>query len=272
MQSFLMKSSRFLLNQRRYRSFPWFLAKEILCYMLAYLKKDNMPRHKFIIFCSPRVGSGLLSNLLNSHPDIHVDDVILSSNRAKKLFLPIRYIKGYSMAFEKPVYGFKIHPDNLDYQNINTQKFLLKFQQAGWKIIHMKRTNILRQQISVMVAKQRNKWFDTVGYPLINLMFYIDKDELINKIQSQSLEYYHENNILKQIPHLTITYEDDLLRAGQHQKTADRLFEYLGIESIPVTTKYKRTTTEKLSDFIENYDEIVSVLRKTKYAKFLDEE
>ncbi|OAD19126.1 hypothetical protein THIOM_005255 [Candidatus Thiomargarita nelsonii] len=272
MQNFLMKSSRFLLNQRRYRSFPWFLAKEILCYMLAWLKKDNMPCQKFIIFCSPRVGSGLLSGLLNLHPDIHVDDVILSHNRVKKLFFPIRYIKGYSLAFEKPVYGFKIHPANLAYQKLDAQKFLLKLHQAGWKIIHMKRANIVRQQISLMIATQRNQWIDTVENSLKNSKYYINIEEFIKKIQRQETHLFNEKKVLEQIPHITITYEDDLLIAGQHQKTADRVFEYLGIESIPVKTQFKRTTTDKLSDFIENYEEIVSVLCQTKYAKFIDDD
>lgn len=265
-----MRSSRFLLNQRHYCNFPCFLAKEILCYTLTWLKKDNMPHHKFVIFCSPRVGSGLLSNLLNSHPDIHVDDVILAPDRAKKLFLPIRYIKGYSMAFEKSVYGFKIHPANPDYQKLDTQKILLNLHQEGWKIIYLKRANLVRQQISLIIAAQRKQWFDTVENPLTNSMFYIDKEKLINKIQKQETHLINENKSLEKIPHITVTYEKELLQNEQHQKTTDRVFEYLDIESVPVKTKFKRTTTERLSDFIENYEEVVSAIRKTKYAKYLD--
>jgi len=272
MPNFLM-ISKFLLNKIHYiRQYPSFLSKEIFFYSLALLKKDNIPNRKFILYCSPRTGSNLLSNLLRSHPEIDFGTTILSPRDAKILFFPILYIVGHCKACEKLNYGFKIHPFSLlTYQKLDVQKFLLQLHQAGWKIIHLKRLNLVRQQISLMVATQRNKWTDIVENSLINSMFYIDENELIEKIQKQEIHLFNENKALEQIPHITITYEKELLKSEQHQKTVDRIFEYLDIESVPVKTKFKRTTTDKLSDFIENYEEIVSAIRKTKYAKFLDD-
>lgn len=274
MQNFLMRSKVKIRDKMGYiYKYPFFLAKEIFFYMLAFLKRDNTSSQKFILYCSPRTGSNLLRTLINSHPNIYLDTPILSHDEAKKLFFPIRYIRGHHCkAARKPVYGFKIHPYNLKYQKLDAQKFLLKFHQTGWKIIHLKRLNLVRQQVSLIIAEQRNKWADTLETPLKKFKFYIDSDELIKKTQRQETHLANEEKALEQVPHLTIAYEDELLKAEQHQKTADRIFEYLGVDSVPVKAKIVRTSTDNMVDFIENYEKIVRIISKTKYATFLDED
>ena len=78
-----------------------------------------------------------------------------------------------------------------------------------------------------------------------------------------------EKKIIEALPHITIAYERDLLSAEQHQATADKIFDYLGLASVAVKTKCVRTSSDNLADFIENYEEVVNVISQTKYAKFL---
>ena len=68
---------------------------------------------------------------------------------------------------------------------------------------------------------------------------------------------------------MTVVYEDDLSQADNHQKTADRICEYLGIKSAPVKARLSRTLTDKISDFIENHEEVVQALEKEGYAKYI---
>jgi len=263
--------SKFLLNKIHYiRQYPSFIRKEIFFYTRALLKKDN--KKKFIVYCHTRTGSNLLCDLLDSHSKIQVARMVLSPETTKKLFFPIRYLKGYCIESKKKLCGLRIHPFYLDYQGMDSQNFLLKLYQAGWKIIDLRRRNLVRQQISVLIAKKRNQWINTLENPLEKFKIDIDGIELIKRIQEQEIHLAHDKKMLEQIPHLTITYEDDLLRTEQHQKTVDRIFEYLGIESTPVTTKYVKTTPAQLSNIIENHEEIVYMLSENKYAKFLEDD
>ena len=72
------------------------------------------------------------------------------------------------------------------------------------------------------------------------------------------------------LPHLTMVYEDDLLRVDARQPSLDRAFEFLGLQSVPVRTQYARLTGDRLEDVVENYEEIVSILKGTPYARIDD--
>ena len=71
------------------------------------------------------------------------------------------------------------------------------------------------------------------------------------------------------IPYITIVYEEDLLPGDKQQKTMDRIFDYLDLPSVSVRTNLVRTTSDNMSDFIENYEEVVNIISQTKYAEFL---
>jgi hypothetical protein len=59
--------------------------------------------------------------------------------------------------------------------------------------------------------------------------------------------------------------QDDLLLPERHQATLDRVFDFLGIERAPVTTRYVRTGADRLH-LVANLDEIYRALRNTEYA------
>lgn len=71
------------------------------------------------------------------------------------------------------------------------------------------------------------------------------------------------------IPYITIVYEEDLLPGDKQQKTMDIIFDYLDLPSVSVRTNLVRTTSDNMSDFIENYEEVVNIISQTKYAEFL---
>lgn len=91
----------------------------------------------------------------------------------------------------------------------------------------------------------------------------------MEKIRGRAANLEKEKIALKNIPHLTIIYEKDLLESENHQATLDRIFDYINIHSVKVKTKYSKTTPSKLSDIVKNYDELKEVIRNTEFAKFL---
>ena len=51
------------------------------------------------------------------------------------------------------------------------------------------------------------------------------------------------------------------------------VFDFLGIDSVPIKTKMAKTAaSSNLSDIIENYEEVERVISQTPYAHFLEEQ
>lgn len=242
------------------------MIEEISTYIRPVLLNSKPPKKKFVLFADGRSGSELLRSLINSHPDIYCDGEVLN----EKVLFPYLYVKSLSAITEKKIYGFKVKLYQVIRQKRSCKIFLSHLYTQDWKIIYLRRLNLLRQAISVLIGKERNKWHDTEKSPLQNLQIYIDFSEFIMQIEGLEKSLRKEQEILKNLPHFKIVYEEDLLPQDKHQATLDKVFDYLGVESVPVKTKYYRTTSNCLSDFIQNYEEFLEFVNKTKYAKFLE--
>jgi hypothetical protein len=83
-------------------------------------------------------------------------------------------------------------------------------------------------------------------------------------------EHTWDEKVIKEIPHYYVDYDDDLLKSEKHQVTMDKIFEYLGLPSCQVNTRFVRLTSDKISDFVENYQDMKESLANTKYARFLN--
>ncbi|MGK7892590.1 MAG: hypothetical protein AB4372_02790, partial [Xenococcus sp. (in: cyanobacteria)] len=86
---------------------------------------------------------------------------------------------------------------------------------------------------------------------------------------SEKLEKY-EHELLREIPHLSLTYEEHLLHQEFHQKTVDKITELLDLPSVPVKTNLVKLMPLELSKMVENYEELVQAMKASKYAHFLD--
>lgn len=248
------------------------IRKEIVSYSRAFLQQNQTPKKKFVIFGQGRTGSTLLVDLLNNQPNINCEGEILNGRLYKKVLFPNLYVQGRCSKFADKVYGFKVKIYQLtEQQQIDPKKFILNLYHQGWKIIHLKRNNILRNEISTMVASLRKQWFATSENPLKNQKITIDCYQLLAGVERREIYQVKEQEILNKLDHITVVYEENLLRAENHQKTCDRIFHYLGLESLPVKTKLLKTTPNQLSDIIENYEEVVEKVSQTKYAKFLSD-
>lgn len=239
-------------------------------------KSVNLPEKKFIIFAQIRTGSNLLRNLLNSHPEVYCDGEIFwdaSNKLIKKVSFPHLYMNGRSIniSFQKmkKIYGCNIKINHI-MQGSEYINFLSILYQKGWKIVYINRLNILRQSLSELIALNRDIWLVKQGqeYPMNKT--YINCKQLIKTINSNQNYYDQEQKLLENVPHLKIIYEQDLLISEQHQNTLDQIFNYLEIKSVPVKTSLAKISAENLSDFIDNYDEVIETIAKTEYKDFLN--
>ncbi len=243
-------------------------------YAAAFIAKNNPPA-KFIIFAQGRTGTNLLRDLLNSHPKIHCDGELL---KHKKIFLK-SFLEIRRLFFKTKAYGFKVKIYQLTKkQKIHNPKQIMSdLHRRGWKIIYLKRRNLFHHAISNIVAEQRKKetlfqaaYIHTVeDGPVKHEKTHVDCEDIIKRMKCRESFLAEEEMVLRGLPHMQLVYEDNLLKSEDHQNTANRIFGYLGLPPFPVTTRFVKIVPERLENVIDNFDEIVNLLSKTKYAEFL---
>ena len=237
--------------------------KEIRGYGKYLWQKPSLPSNKFVIFGRGRSGSTLLVNLLTNQNQIHCDNEILHD----RLLFPRIYIDLCASRCQYSVYGFKL----LSYQVRDVQpifkpeKFLLSLYENGYKFIYLTRSNLVDHALSNINAKLKQKFHHRsdegkLEYKPIKVKI----EEVFHRIQfSEELEKY-EKKLLKSIPHLSLTYEDNLLHSECHQKTVDQILELFNLPSKPVKTNLVKLMPLELSEMVENYEELTLSIKKSK--------
>jgi LPS sulfotransferase NodH len=223
---------------------------------------------RFVIFAQGRTGSSLLADLLNSHYAIRCEHEILGRRRVE----PARYVEGRGRLF-RSAYGFKVKVYQLSHvQRREPHDFLVHLHSAGWRIVHLRRRNLLRQVLSGMAANDRG-WYvhhaamGAASQPPLS----VDIAELRSQLEGRIWAGEREAEALRGVPHLPLEYEQHLLDGVAHQGTADLVCDYVGVERAPVSSRVLRTGTRALPDAIANFSEVESALRGSRFERYLVE-
>jgi LPS sulfotransferase NodH len=229
---------------------------------------------RFVIYCRGRDGSTLLVDLLNQLPDVHCDEEIL----VERVIAPRLYIQGcQSIAPGNGAYGFKLLVHHLTHvQKIsNPAEFMRRLDSAGYRIIHLTRCNLLRQVLSNFYVRHRGGYEgghhhhrSSEGTPEVTRMN-VNLEELDYWLRENERRARYEEATLSGLSSFDLVYERDLQRAEDHQATVDRVAEYLGVRPVSVKSRLSRLTTDDLSRFVSNHDEVVRFLEQTEYRRFL---
>ncbi len=227
------------------------------------------PQQRFVIFAQGRSGSTLLTELLNSHPRIFCADEILTWHRR----YPAVYAKACSVGHRADIYGFKVKLYQLtDAQRMDQPgDFLRRMHGEGWSVVHLHRRNVLRQALSAMIAERRDVYHLAVGASGPRPVR-IDPDELLARTAQRVRFGDAERAALDGVPHLSLVYEDDLLRPERQQQTADRLFDWLRVETAPVAVRLRKIVGGPVSQVVDNHAEVVAAVAGTPYADLLGQD
>jgi hypothetical protein len=224
------------------------------------------PLMRFVLFSQGRTGSSLLESLLAAHPRVHRSTEILSKRRRLgHLYL---FLDAESRRTSLPVFGAKVKIEQLDFQGVEPRRFLSLLVERDWRIIHLWRRDTLRQAVSHFVRRHRGESHRKVDLEE-ELRLRIEPAKLIEQIEIRQERLRRELVAVEDLPHAEVIYEDDLLRAERHQPTADRLFELLGVSSVPVSTRFRKVTPEDLPSLIENWTQVRDALAGTAHAHWL---
>ncbi|MDY6992655.1 MAG: hypothetical protein SVR94_08640, partial [Pseudomonadota bacterium] len=102
----------------------------------------------------------------------------------------------------------------------------------------------------------------------------INIDELFNYFNNKQQELHQLSELLSKnkVNVLKLTYEDIFQNEESKVKTIESVFDFLGIDRGHISpSNQKKMLPKKLADKIENYQEVINALKKTKYEHFLDE-
>ncbi|MCE2497132.1 MAG: hypothetical protein J4F31_11245 [Flavobacteriales bacterium] len=231
--------------------------------------RKRTPTAKFVFFGKGRSGTTLLVSLMNSHPDLFCDGETLN----KKVARPLGRIRTRERLSPKSVYGFKLLSYQLrDLHDFDDPKaFLQSLIDDGYKLIHLRRHNNLRQVLSRLYVEHRMAYHAKKGSstgPLEKMTLDVE-DLKVQLGRSASLDQF-EAQVLDGLTYLPVSYEDDLEDKAKHPETMSKVFHFLKLHYHEPKAGLKKITTKKLSGFIANADEVEQVLRGTEYERFLD--
>ncbi len=243
-------------------------AEEMKTYVNYIEKGGKMPDKKFVILGISRSGSTLLVNLLNSHPKITCEGEILT----QRVQYPELYVRSRPTFSKKEVYGFKLLIYHMN--GVHEMKYPVKFvsdlHEDGYKVIHLRRLNVLRQALSGLYARHLGTFHMYKNKDNVEKKkMHVNMERLLKKIKVTERKVELEERILKKVPHLSFIYENDLMETDAQKATIDKICDYLELPPTKVATDHKRVTSDSFEDFIENADEMIAFFSKTDYKRFL---
>ncbi len=234
-------------------------------------------KNRFVIYARSRSGATFLLDLLQSHPQIGGENYGGDAELlAYRWFFPTRYIENRALLSPAPTYGFKAKPEELILvQHVSPPRFLARLHCRGWKIVHVRRRNILRQVVSFEIGLQTRVWHDFKdtedGAQTARDKITISSVNLLRLLESFTRWDEDEKRALDNVPHCALIYEDDLQRTETQNASANRIFEFLGLPPHDVQTRFVRTGDNDIFKRVKNADEVRAAVLASPYAHFLDD-
>ncbi|MGD1906791.1 MAG: hypothetical protein ACFB0C_12450 [Leptolyngbyaceae cyanobacterium] len=250
---------------------------EISKYTKYFFQKRKPLKSKFVLVCDYRSGSTLLANLLNQHPEIYCDDEIFIpfvESKLERVVWPYGYLQGRIINAPKSIYGFDCKVSQIGKMGVNPQntttQFFENLYRNNWKFIYLKRVNIVRQSLSNYIANARNQWHDRPSEILERRKVTVDINSFQKEIKSRQKISILSEQLMFKIPHLQVVYEDDLLSSDCHENTIKRICGYLNAPVFYHETDMRRVSTNRLSNDIDNFKEVIYFLRSSPYSHHID--
>lgn len=244
---------------------------------------------KFVVVASPRTGSNYLQSLLSSHPKVFcagetflqpqrvIDELRDIQAPVEKLGQLGKSLKGgksvaaletfYSMApcVNAEALGFRLFYDHLGY--VRNQAVMRYLRANDVKIVHLQRENLLRQFLSLTMAEEAGIWVSSKKVP--SKTVHLDARKCRRYLQRAVRT---RNAFSRKLRHLTVlglTYEQ---LSEDYQKSMEEIWQFLGVESAPVSSTLKKLNNAPLHEAIQNYSELKRSLAETPWNKFFDDE
>lgn len=228
------------------------------------------PRSKFVLYAQGRSGSTLFGELLASHPEVVFADEILRGYVRH----PSRYVEGLrrAPAARRHTFGFHVKVYQLsDVQHLaHPGEWLAARAEAGWRILHLRRANVLRQALSNMTRVHLDAPHFRDGDGRRRPAVQVDVDLLLRLVDNRVQVSEWEEATLAGVPHMKFEYESDLADESVWNATAARAYAYLDVDPRPVTTSLRKINAGDISALVSNYNDVVTAFSPTPHAWMLE--
>jgi LPS sulfotransferase NodH len=258
-ETFLRRRYLFLRQQVRHLQAGW-----------AHFTTSSLPAPRFILFGRGRSGTTALVSMLDALPGVRCEGEVLHNY----VPFPYRHVLGRAARHPTKTYGCKI----LSYQIRDVQRppgprkdFLRRLHdEHGFQILYLRRTHLLRHALSNIRARRDTFHRKKTDADTDRNALHVDPDHVIEWMESSKALNAYEQTLLDDVPHLSLTYEEHIRHADDHQSTVDSVCDFLGIESAPVESRYRKVAPSSLRDRVANYDELADRLQGTQYDEYLE--
>lgn len=233
---------------------------EFYIYLRQLALRPAPPRVRFAIFSHPRSGSQLLRALVSQQPAVYCEGEVFLKFVGSRVLFPRVYLEGLSARTKSDVYGCILRQSHIYSITRDFEGFQRRLAAEGWKVVYLQRRDRLRLALSQLRAASSGIWHRYAPGALAPMV--VDVRELRDQLRWIDQCRRHEERIMGSVPHLKVVYEDDLFAASAHQATADAVFAFLGLPSVPVAARTFVTTPPDLSQAVANWEEVQRALQQ----------
>src|SRR5215211_3203797 len=217
---------------------------------------------RFAIVGNARTGSNYLLDGLKSSPSIRMYHEIFADHN-RQIGRDFDKILSTVLQYESrstQMVGFKVF-----YNHLTEEEWKKLVDWKDLKVIHLTRRNRLKTVISLEIAFKTGQWTKAgqSGGPKGKGVM-LDPFKLIKQIEQREAATrarFCDREMLE------VVYEE-LVRSPQ--QVFRSVSEYLGVDGIDSSKiRLKKQNPEGLAQLIINYDDVVAVLRNTRFAEYI---
>ena len=135
-------------------------------------------------------------------------------------------------------------------------------------IIHLQRKNILKAAISLVRARETGVYVSSNDVVAIGQKVLINPTLILDELKTYESEKSECESHLLNNPMLNISYEDFF---ADQSTSVQLIMNFLGIDEQALKTpNLVKTNPEKISERLENFEEVRQALAGTPWENFLD--
>lgn len=235
----------------------------------ARLKPGPDKAAKFLIIARARSGTTLLSSLLGQLPETDVDGEHFGRGRLR----PLAYARDCARAAQARHYGYKL----LSYQMAEVialrdpERFLRAHIDDGYVLVHLVR-DTLDQALSIARASESGTYHIGRGSGSGSRgAVDVDVTNFVNRLRWNVRLLDFERALMSRLPHVPVSYEDDLADGSVHQATADRLADAIGLPRGPVTAGLEKVLPNGLDEVAANAADLRAAIEDAGLSSVLSQ-
>ena len=243
---------------------------------------------RFVILANGRSGSNMLVTTLDEHPNVQCVGEVFNpgssfgyekwARKSLRRRIADRYARDYSIesyldscCVRDPrsrthAVGFKvIYPGQFD----RWASLRYSWRKHNFRVISLFRRNLLRKYISSKIARRDGTWSSSEKRDAaIRIRF--DLTEFKREVARMEAIYALLDSLTLEFRGIRIVYEELLQDYVSGIQEVLRFLEVSDAEADSIKPRTVRQNPSRISDLIENYDEILLALRGTTYEEFLE--